>query len=406
MPRWDAHFNMRVNSSHPRILQTVAQIKALASVIRNIPIPPHVQERLDHLNVLRAVRGTTGIEGTELSEEEVSKILQVPPRQRVLPRSRAREEKEVRNAHVLMRRVGQMLSTNPDAPLSEALIHLFHKILTEEIEYPYNTPGLYRTFPVQAGSYVPPESGEDIRRLMSEFIQWFNTREPTGWDRVIRAIVAHFYIVSIHPFGDGNGRTSRAVESYLLYQAGVNARGFYSLANYYYRRRPEYVEKLDLTRFQTDPDLTPFVLFGLEGLVEELEAVHEEILSEVRLISFRDFARETLLFHNKLGTHVGARLLMFLLGLEQEPVSLRVLRTGGHTLSALYADVTSKTLMRDINFLTQHQLVLVQGDELRANLGIMTQFTAQPPSRLRSRAATPGRSPARAAPRRARRRPR
>ena len=79
-----------------------------------------------------------------------------------------------------------------------------------------------------------------------------------------RAIAAHFYLVSIHPFGDGNGRTARAIESFLLYQAGVNAFGFYSLANFYYRERDRYVRELTDARFHHGGELTPFVLFGLE----------------------------------------------------------------------------------------------------------------------------------------------
>ena len=76
---------------------------------------------------------------------------------------------------------------------------------------------------------------------MTEFVEWFNSGVAASWDPVVRAVVAHFYLASIHPFGDGNGRTSRAVESFLLYGAGVNARGFFSLANYFYRNRQEYV---------------------------------------------------------------------------------------------------------------------------------------------------------------------
>ena len=164
-----------------------------------------------------------------------------------------------------------------------------------------------------AGNYVPPENGEEVRRLMAEFTRWFNTGHAREWDPVIRAIVAHFFVISIHPFGDGNGRTSRAVESYLLYQAGVNARGFYSLANYYYRNRSAYVQGLDNVRFRTDPDLTPFVLFALKGLVEELEIVHQEVIAEVQIISFRDYAREILLDAQKLGKPAGERQLTLLL---------------------------------------------------------------------------------------------
>ena len=61
------------------------------------------------------------------------------------------------------------------------------------------------------------------------------------------------------------GRTSRAVESFLFYKAGVNVRGYYSLANYYYRNRPQYINNLNLVQMQGETDLTPFVAFALTG---------------------------------------------------------------------------------------------------------------------------------------------
>jgi Fic family protein len=365
---------MHVAVNKPSIVDRVAKVHALSSVIRGIPIPPHVQTRLDHLNILRAVRGTTGIEGSELSEEEVAAVLKAPTTGSVLPGNRSREEREVRNAETLMYRVAELLNEDPNALISERLIREFHEIITADIDYPHNVPGSYRSHAATAGNYLPPETAEEVRRLMAEFIEWFNGTEPAQWDPVIQAIVAHFYTISIHPFGDGNGRTSRAVESFLLYKSQVNARGFYSLANYYYRNRTAYVETLDHVRFRSDPDLTPFVEFALTGLVDELQAVHDEVLAEVRVISFRDFARETLLTQGKLGTAVGERQFLFLLMLGEQPVSLKQLRDGRHELSHLYSNVTTKTLMRDIRFLEQHDLVIIQGDDLRANLEIMTQF--------------------------------
>lgn len=374
MPRWDVHFNMTVETDDHGLISSLERAHALASVIRGIPIPPTVQERLDRLNIVRAVRGTTGIEGTEFSEETVARILETPAREQDLSARQAREEQEVRNAASLMEFVADYLEHNPRAPMSEELIKHFHEILTQGIKYEHNEPGRYRTFSVQAGDYVPP-AADDVPGLMAEFLRWFNSGPPRGWDPIIRAVAAHFYVVSIHPFGDGNGRTSRAVESYLLYQAGVNARSYYSLANYYYRERSQYVQMLDHVRFRNDPDLTPFVAFALRGLLEELGEVHREVLDEVRIISFRDYARESLALASKAGTPTGERMLRFLVGLGSEAISLKELRAGRLTQSVLYRRVTSKTLMRDINYLKKEGLVVVEGDALRANLKVMTQFT-------------------------------
>ena len=381
MPSWDVHFETRVDTHHRDVTDCVSRIHALASVINGIPIPPGVQQTIDSLNILRAVRGTTGIEGSDLSEDEVRMVIEAVSDKPVLPKNRSRDEQEVRNAEQVMYFVADQLAADARRPVTESLICRIHEITTQNIDYENNVPGGYRSHPVEVQTYHPPSSREEVRTLMQGFVQWFTEGLPQDWDPVVRAIVAHFYVVSIHPFGDGNGRTARGIESYLLYQAGVNARGFYSLANYYYRRRDEYIGLLDHVRFSTNGDLTPFVLFALQGLMEELETVHSEILEQVTVIAFRDFARETLLANGKLRTKSGERLFHFLLELAARPVSLRALRSGEDPMSHLYRGVSGRTLERDVSFLRQHELVVQDGDSLTANLGVMTRYTA--PSGLR-----------------------
>jgi len=375
MPRWNVSFDMHLDDRAPEIVHRVAMAYAYARVIRDIPIPPSVKDRLDALNILRAVRGTTGIEGIELTEDEVRQIMESPHKKDVLPPSRSREEQEARNAQKVMSYVVRELTRDPDIPLTEKLICEIHRITTKDINYPDNIPGKYRTHDVRAGSYYPPR-GDNVRKLMGEFIAWFNSGAPAAWNPIVRAIIAHFYVVSIHPFGDGNGRTARGVESFLLYQSGVNARSFYSLANYYYQHRQEYVQSLDYVRFETNDDLTPFILFALRGLVDELEQVHSEVLTNVKMIAFRDYAREQLALDGKLGSSAGERMSNLLTYLSDgEIVSLKAIRSGKHSLSRLYGKLTTKTLSRDINFFKEHELVIVKGDELRANLDILTRYT-------------------------------
>ena len=375
MPRWDVHFNLIVRVENPDIVRLTVSANALGSIIRGIPMPPHVQERIDRLNIRRAVRGTTGIEGTELTEAEVEEVLQFPT-SAVLSGGRRREEQEVRNAANLMEQVAAFLNANPRARLTERVVQWLHRMVTDGIDYPGNVPGRYRARNVTAGEYQCPPH-ERVPDLMAEFMRWFNTGPPKDWDPVVRAVVAHFYVVSIHPFADGNGRTARAVESFLLYQSGVNARGFYSLANFYYRNRPEYIEELNRVRFRSDPDLTPFVRFALEGLVEELELVEREVIAEMRVIAFRDHARELLDVDNKLRKRAGARLLELLNGLSRAPVNLKDLRDGVHALSRHYRGVTTKTLTRDIHYLVQAGLVVVDDGMVRANLSVVDSSAAR-----------------------------
>jgi Fic family protein len=374
MATWEVSFNLRVDISDPAIVSTLARITAIADVFRTIPVPPAAQVRMDTLNILRAVVGTTGLEGTELTEDEVGRMMDAPPGKMVLPPSRRREEMEGRNAERVMRSVAETLREDPHLPLTEQLICTLHKLTTEGIDYENNEPGVYRSHPTRAGTYVPPRERGEIRRLMEVFVHWFNNGLPTSWPAAVQAIVAHFYVVSIHPFGDGNGRTARAVESFLLYKGGINVRGFYSLANHYYRHRDRYIELLDSSRFSGERDLTPFVRFALEGLLAGLQEVHEQIVAEIRVIAFRDMGREVLDRHGKLGSKAGARLLALLYDLAREPVHLRDLRRGSHPLFRLYKDLSSKTLSRDLRFLVEQELVLLDADNLRANIQLMDRY--------------------------------
>ncbi len=371
-PQWSVSFDMHVGVDCREVIALVAECTAMAAVIRAIPLTPGRQQRIDRLNILRAVRGTTGIEGVDLTEEEVGQILATERRARSLSPTREREEKEVQNANTLMHYVARLLSANPGYPLSETVICKFHEILTKGIDYLHNTPGRYRTFSVNAGDYVPPREAEDVRRLMKEFVEWFNQGPPAGWPPIVQALVAHFYLVSIHPFGDGNGRTSRAVESFLLYKAGVNARGFYSLANYYYQDRAGYVRHLDAVRFETNGDLTPFVLFALRGLKSELAHVHQMVLEAVSFYAFRDLAREWL--HDKLGSKSGQRMLELVMGLAESVVPVSDIRDGGHPLSRPYRNMTPKTLTRDLNYLKGLGLIAIEDGKVRNRLELMGSY--------------------------------
>ncbi len=374
MFQWPINFGLEVQDA-PDIIRMTEAAHVIAAAIAGVPLTPETQERLHRLNIMRAVRGTTGIEGIELTDEEVDEIIASPQGEPVLPRIRVREEMEARAAHNLFMRVEDILWDDIDTQLTESLVCEFHEILTRDADYQGNTPGQYRKHRVYVGRYEPPDSA-DVPELMARYIEWLNQGAGAQMDPVARAVVAHFLLVSIHPFGDGNGRLSRGVESFLLYKAGINVRGFYSLSNYYYRERDAYFNALNTVRFRSDPDATPFVRFALEGLRQELEDVHQYVIDETRMIAFHDYSREQIARGGRLGSPAGRRQLEFVLILRAEPVAAADIRSGRHILSGLYRRVADRTLYRDINALQNLGLVTYQDGIVRANIGVIDQYTA------------------------------
>lgn len=81
---------------------------------------------------------------------------------------------------------------------------------------------------------------------MIAFIKWFN-KESTI-DSVIKAAIAHFWFVTIHPFDDGNGRIARAITDMELSRSDENNQRFYSMSAQIRKERNAYYEILEETQ--------------------------------------------------------------------------------------------------------------------------------------------------------------
>lgn len=376
MPSRDIHFNVWIRADEPRLVRAVERSRTIAETIRDIPVTAGVRRRLSALNIARAVRGTTAIEGTRISQDEALAVLEAAPNRQVLPASRARDEREARNAQAALEFVQTVVRTDPNRPLDEPLIREIHRLTTDGLRYPGNVPGEYRSHAVVVGDYRPPATGEEVRRLMSEFLRWFNHGQARRWDPIVRAALAHFFVVSIHPFGDGNGRTSRAVESFMLRRAGIHAFGFYSLANFYYEHHHEYIAALTASMFQPTGDLTDFVLFAVEGLAGELATVRSELLAMVRIMAFRDYARERLEAVPNLGEQRRSRMLVLIRRLTEQ--SLRGVpehQLPTDVLVAMtYGRVGQRTTQRDLRLLIDQHLLIERDGHLLPNVNVVSEL--------------------------------
>ena len=183
---------------------------------------------------------------------------------------------------------------------------------------------------------------------------------------VVKALLAHFFLVTIHPFGDGNGRVSRLVEAAILYEGGYNIHGFYGLSNYFYRNGDEYKRRLQECRRQQPFDLAPFVAFGLRGFEAELEGINNFIKTKLNRLVYRDTITSALAQRvSKRRRLLNVReyqLLAFLLE-ETEPqdpfsedpsekIRLSDLVNSPYVRSA-YHDVTNRTFRRELTRLAE-----------------------------------------------------
>ena len=100
------------------------------------------------------------------------------------------------------------------------------------------------------------------------FLQWFNA-DPMG-DALIKAGLAHLWLVTLHPFDDGNGRISRAVGDMALARAEGSSQRFYSFSAQIQRERKTYYDQLEAT--QKGPlDVTPWLQWFLACLLRAVQ---------------------------------------------------------------------------------------------------------------------------------------
>lgn len=111
--------------------------------------------------------------------------------------------------------------------------------------------GKFRNTQVFVADHVPPHPRE-IHALMKEFVNWLNSDESYKLHPVKYAALAHYKFVYIHPFTDGNGRTSRLIMNYILMRAG------YPPVIIHKQDRHKYYEYLKLAN---QGDVRPFVRF-------------------------------------------------------------------------------------------------------------------------------------------------
>ncbi|OOG37215.1 Fic family protein [Polaromonas sp. A23] len=100
------------------------------------------------------------------------------------------------------------------------------------------------------------------------FLRWFNAA-PVG-DALIKAGLAHLWLVTLHPFDDGNGRVSRAAGDMALARAEGTSRRFYSFSAQIQRERKDYYDQLEAT--QKGPlDVTPWLSWFLGCLLRAVQ---------------------------------------------------------------------------------------------------------------------------------------
>ena len=119
---------------------------------------------------------------------------------------------------------------------------------------------------------------------MNQFLTWWKT-SLGKIDGLLRAGLAHFYFVTIHPFEDGNGRIARALTDMALAQDEKISTRFYSLSSQIMKERKEYYDILELCQ-RRDMNITTWLAWFLASYTRSLESSSNLIAKVLTKASF------------------------------------------------------------------------------------------------------------------------
>lgn len=292
--------------------------------------------RMSERALLLEAHHSTHIEGTRLTLDQSARLLAGE----AVPSADADDVRELLNYREAFDLVSDYL--NSGDPITEGLIREIHRRLVQGVRGGSARPGEYRlaqNYVVNAATrailYTPPPPG-DVPELMRDLVAWLNT--PSDIHPVLVGGIAQYQLVHIHPFLDGNGRTSRLLSTLCLYRAGYDFRRLFTLSEYYDRDRPAFyraIRAVDLDEL----DLTPWLEYFVGGLDTQLAEVRER-------------GRQAILVDVAAQEHS-------LNGRQAEV--LRVLATEGQMtirdLEQRFSGVARRTLQRDLKLLVVEGLL-------------------------------------------------
>src|ERR1051326_1423996 len=199
---------------------------------------------------------------------------------------------EVRNRQIQLRKL-ELLNNNASraqtwvrqrfipnsAPISLDDILAMHRMVADEAGIRYDNVGVLRkdgqkVVVGDAGiGYHVGAPAVRLPHLMEDYLQFISIASLASMPAPIHALVAHFFLATIHPFEDGSGGVSRLVAAGILFQRGYRGHGLYALSGHFYENQGQYYRIVFKQQQEPCPDLTEFIAFGLEGLALELRGI-------------------------------------------------------------------------------------------------------------------------------------
>lgn len=269
----------QINSAIARALMNIEANKML---VEKIPLSAAIQAELRHKARVRSTHYSTRIEGNRLTLKEAEEVIK---EKKANFHGRERDVNEVRNYWEALLKIEEWASKMVE--LDTDLICRVHALVekgkrAKPTQY-RDGQNVIRDSASGGIVYLPPEA-KDVKPLMSQMVGWVKKAQKEGLPPPITAALLHYQFVTIHPFYDGNGRTSRLLATFILQRDGYGLNGFFSLEEHHARDLEGYYQALAVHKHhnyymgQSETDLTVWVEYFVKLLSRVFQQAKDEVM--------------------------------------------------------------------------------------------------------------------------------
>lgn len=353
-------FNLNLSECSPELWLLLGEAQSKCQHISSVPLEPQMHKKLNAVTLARGVRATTAIEGNTLSERDV--LDQVEGRTPQLPPSKQYQAQETQNIIDAFNDMIKSVIRDGFAPLNRQQLLNYNQLVLKNLELSKDVVrGQIRKHDVGVGSYraVPWRDCEFLLDRLCRFLNEELSLSIRGFEAVaggiLKSIVAHLYIAWIHPFGDGNGRVARLLETRILMEAGVPVPASHLMSDHYNETRSEYYRHLDLSS-QKEYGYRDFIIYALRGFVDKLKEHLDQIQSYQRDVIWKYYVHEQVK-REKSSTSDRKRHLALAISESSAPVSIAGMMMLDEHLIREYKGKTMQAVKRDLHWLVEQKLV-------------------------------------------------
>jgi Fic family protein len=262
-----------------KILKNIGSIEASKEVIENAPLVPSFEKQFQSDAALRTIHHGTHIEGNDLTLYQTKKILEGAE-----VYARARDIQEIINYRNVAALLDELANKRGGYDLS--MLKDIHSATVNKIIVPEKT-GVFRTTEVvireeETGEVIfSPPNHTRVVPLLESFFEWLNDPEALELHPIIRAGIAHYILVAIHPFVEGNGRTVRAFSTLMLMRENYNVKKFFSLEEHFDTDPADYYDSIAQVDKQSseigERDISPWLEYFTHVVAIELSKIKDKV---------------------------------------------------------------------------------------------------------------------------------